>query len=165
MSRVYVSIGSNVERKENICFCVAQLKLHFTRLKLSVVYENEAVGFDGDPFYNLAVGFDTELALADLSKLLREIEDAAGRDRSQPRFSPRTLDIDILLYDDLVTERPVQLPRDEISRYAFVLKPLAEICPDLVHPTKLASFQQLWQEFSQSVKADEQQLTEVELDF
>lgn len=153
MAKVFVSIGSNVQRNTNIKFCLAQLKSLYSGLEISSVYENEAVGFDGDPFYNLVAAFETDNELPVLLARLREIEDQAGRDRTQPRFSPRTLDIDILLYDDLViADEIIQIPRDEITRYAFVLKPLSELCPECVHPVVHKSYRQLWQDFKLSSK-------------
>lgn len=153
MAKVYVSIGSNVQRNKNIKFCLAQLKSLYSGLEISSVYENEAVGFDGDPFYNLVAAFETDNELPVLLDRLREIEDQAGRDRTQPRFSPRTLDIDILLYDDLViADELIQIPRDEITRYAFVLKPLSELCPECVHPVVHKSYRQLWLDFKLSSK-------------
>ncbi len=165
MTQVYVSVGSNVSRNKNICQCLTQLKSRFGDLQLSNIYENDAIGFDGDPFFNLVVGFKTELDLIELSKRLHLIEDLSGRDRSQPKFSPRTLDIDILLYDELVTDQgPVKLPRDEITRYAFVLKPLSELCAEQLHPVKQLSYQRLWNEFKSSEGAKSQNLVRVELD-
>lgn len=148
MTRVYASIGSNVDREANIRAGLQKLQAAFGALTISTIYENEAVGFDGDDFYNLVIGFATDRNVDEVVQVFRHIEDEAGRDRSQPKFSPRTLDIDILLYDDLVrNENGVQVPRDEITRYAFVLKPLAELCPDQKHPELSKTYQTLWDEF------------------
>ena len=82
---------------------------------------------------------------------LRQIEDEHGRDRSGPRFSSRTLDLDLLLYDDVILhEGKLQIPRDEILERAFVLWPLAEIAPALVHPTAKQSYAELWDAFDKS---------------
>lgn len=152
MAKVYVSIGSNVERRKNIQFGLTELKKIVTDICLSPVYENAAVGFDGEPFYNLVASFVTDFSLIELSSKLRMIEDQAGRDRKQPKFSPRTLDIDILLYDDLIyADDKIQIPRDEIVRYEFVLLPLAKLNPTGIHPQLLKSYEQLWHELSQSV--------------
>jgi 2-amino-4-hydroxy-6-hydroxymethyldihydropteridine diphosphokinase len=113
------------------------------------VYESEAVGFSGDAFYNLVVGLDTSLSVAQLSALLKGIEDANGRDRSAPRFCGRTLDIDILTYDQAVGEiDSVRLPRAEILKNAFVLQPLAEIAGAEVHPVVGATYAELWQAYA-----------------
>jgi 2-amino-4-hydroxy-6-hydroxymethyldihydropteridine diphosphokinase len=129
-------------------------------LLLSTVYESAAVGFDGAPFYNLVAGFDTELSITQIVTRLRAIEQEHGRTRDGPKFSPRTLDIDLLTYGDrAVTEGGIELPRDEITYYSFVLGPLAELAGDEVHPLTGKSYRRLWQEFDH----DSQPLWPVEL--
>lgn len=148
MARVYVSIGSNIEREANIRGGVADLQAHFGELVLSQVYESAAVGFDGDNFYNLVAAFETDRAVQEVARILHTIEDEHGRTREGPRFSSRTLDIDMLLYDDLIlTEGKLELPRDEITKNAFVLWPLAEIAPELEHPVLKQSYAALWAAF------------------
>jgi 2-amino-4-hydroxy-6-hydroxymethyldihydropteridine pyrophosphokinase len=148
MARVYVSIGSNIGREQNIRAGVAELRARFGTLILSSVYESEAVGFDGDSFYNLVAGFDTALAPQQVAEALRVIEEAHGRVRNGPRFSSRTLDIDLLLYDDLILhEGKLEIPRDEITKNAFVLWPLAEIAPQLKHPQQGVTYGELWATF------------------
>ncbi|MDH5446264.1 MAG: 2-amino-4-hydroxy-6-hydroxymethyldihydropteridine diphosphokinase [Gammaproteobacteria bacterium] len=151
MSRVYVSIGSNIEPARHVRLAVTALHEYFGKLDISRVFESEAVGFDGDNFYNLVVGLDTELDVNNVNKILHEIEDRYGRERNGPRFSARSIDLDLLLFDDLVmTEDKLVLPREEILQNAFVLWPLAEIAPDLVHPTKKESIAVLWNQFDKS---------------
>jgi len=148
MARVYVSIGSNIGREQNIRAGVAGLQQRFGELILSSVYESEAVGFDGDSFYNLVAGFDTMLSPQQVAAELRAIEEEHGRVRNGPRFSSRTLDIDLLLYDDLILhEGKLEIPRDEITKNAFVLWPLAEIAPQLRHPQLGVSYDALWEDF------------------
>ncbi len=150
MAKVFVSIGSNIDRELYISNALDSLKQHFAHLSISSVYESEAVGFEGDNFYNLVAGFSTDLTLAQLSALLKGIEDENGRCRKGPKFSGRTLDIDILTYDQLIgTPDGVQLPRDEITKNAFVLWPLAEIAGDELHPELQKSYSELWQEYDQ----------------
>ncbi|MFA5625949.1 MAG: 2-amino-4-hydroxy-6-hydroxymethyldihydropteridine diphosphokinase [Thiohalomonadaceae bacterium] len=162
MARVYVSIGSNIDREENIRAGVADLKHCFGKLTLSSVYESEAVGFSGDNFYNLVAGLDTTMSPQQVLAKLHAIEDAHGRERTGPRFSSRTLDIDLLLYDDLALhEGKLDIPRDEILKNAFVLWPLAEIAPALKHPQQDASYQDLWEHFDQR----KQPLWPVEFEF
>jgi 2-amino-4-hydroxy-6-hydroxymethyldihydropteridine diphosphokinase len=117
-------------------------------LQVSAVYENKAVGFAGDNFYNLVVGFDSEREVTELGPIFRDIESDHGRVRGGERFSSRTLDVDLLLYDDLVLkEQGLDVPRDEITRYAFVLRPLAELVPNLIHPELNKTMLTLWQDF------------------
>ncbi len=151
MSVVYLGLGSNVERERNIGFALEKLRETFGEIECSSIYESESVGFDGSNFYNLVVKVDTDKSVGDLLKFLRTVEDAAGRDRSKPKFSPRTLDIDILLVDDLVGEfNSVHLPRDEVLKNAFVLLPLSEIAPYVRHPEKNETFISLWAKFDKN---------------
>lgn len=148
MARIYISLGSNIDRESNTRAGVKALRDAFGELRLSSVYESEAVGFDGDAFYNMVIGCDTNLDVHAANRVLAVIEDSHGRDRSGPRFSSRTLDLDLLLYDNLIIdEQGLKLPRDEILKNAFVLWPLAEIAPALVHPFAGKSCSVLWNEF------------------
>lgn len=150
MTEVFVSIGSNIEREKNIRSGVAALRERFGELRLSTVYESEAVGFQGDPFYNLVASFETDATPEDVVAALRAIEDRHGRVRTGPRFSSRTLDIDLLLYGDAVFDVPVVIPRKEITRNAFVLLPLAELAPDVLHPVTGSSYAALWEAFDKA---------------
>lgn len=159
MTRVYLSIGSNIDRDENIRGGVADLKKIFGAVDLSRVYESESVGFDGDNFYNLVAAINTDMPVEQVSKTVHEIEADHGRTREGPRFSSRTLDIDLLTYDDLVTsENGLQLPRDEITKNAFVLWPLAEIAAEEKHPVLNQSYGDMWNSFDK----DKQSLWPVE---
>ncbi len=154
MARVYVSIGTNIDREQHVRAALEALEAHYGTLQSSLVYETASIGFEGDNFYNLVVGFDTDEAPADVADELRRIEDRNGRVRQGPRFSSRTLDLDLLLYDDLIIEDGrLQVPRDEITKHAFVLRPLAEIAGDRRHPTSGATFTQLWDAFPKDAQA------------
>lgn len=148
MTAIYLSVGSNVERHKNITAALDALAELFGELRISSVYESESVGFDGSNFFNLVVGADTTLAIAELSEALKRIEDDNGRKRTGPKFSPRTLDIDILTYGDFVgVEQGIELPRAEITQNAFVLLPLAEIAPQILHPQLQQTYSHLWREY------------------
>ncbi|MFW1677456.1 2-amino-4-hydroxy-6-hydroxymethyldihydropteridine diphosphokinase [Pontibacter sp. JAM-7] len=151
MTQVFVSIGSNIERDFHIAQALDALTEHFGRLRLSSVYESEAVGFAGDNFYNLVAEFATDLDIARLSQTLKQIEDDNGRCRQGPRFSGRTLDIDILTYADSVgVVQGIELPRDEILKNAFVLQPLAELAPDALHPELKQAYAALWADYDKA---------------
>lgn len=148
MARVYLSIGSNVARERNIDFALRQLEQRYGELVLSGLYESEPVGFEGKPFYNLAAALTSEQSPAELVAVFRAIEEKCGRTRESPKYGPRTLDIDLLLYGDLVCEQNgIKLPREEITRHAFVLRPLAEIAGTRRHPLIKKTFADLWAEF------------------
>jgi 2-amino-4-hydroxy-6-hydroxymethyldihydropteridine diphosphokinase len=156
--QVFISIGSNIERETNVRSAVRALRAQFGELQLSSVYESEAVGFDGDPFYNLVAGFTVEDTPHDVLQgaqqvmtALRAIETAHGRERHNTKFSARTLDLDLLLFGDAdLRSQGLDIPRDEITRYAFVLGPLAEIVPQLAHPLLDNTYARLWHDYQVS---------------
>jgi 2-amino-4-hydroxy-6-hydroxymethyldihydropteridine diphosphokinase len=161
MGLAYIGIGSNVEREQNIRSALTALSTLGSNLRISSVYESPAYGFAGDNFYNLVTGFETSFSPQDLSVKLGQIEDGLGRLRNVPRFSSRTLDLDLLLYDDLVIhEDSLDLPRSDIESYAFVLCPLAEIAADTLHPEKGLKISKIWAEFDKT----EQKIWKVEVD-
>lgn len=145
----YISIGSNIDKEINIPSSLKALAQTFGDLKVSSIYETEPVGFVGDSFYNLVVRFESELSAKEVAKLLRQIELDHGRTRDSQKFSARTLDLDLILYgDQIISDGRLQIPRDEIERYAFVLEPLAEIAPDEKHPISGITYQALWQNYN-----------------
>lgn len=146
MATAYLSVGSNVEPEQHIRQGLEILRQHYGTLSLSPVYRTEAVGFEGDDFLNLALSFNTDDDVEHVAETLDEIENQCGRIRGEARFGPRTLDLDLLLYDDLVINQPgLKLPREEILSYAFVLRPLADLIPGQLHPVAQQSYAQLWQ--------------------
>lgn len=134
MANVFLSIGSNINREANICSCIRQLRQDFGDVRFSRIYETPAVGFEGEPFLNLVAGFATGLSLEGMRDYLHKLEDSHGRVRCKEKFSPRTLDADLLLYDDLNLQPEQNLPHSDILKYPFVLFPLAEIAPSILHP-------------------------------
>lgn len=151
MAAVFVSVGSNIEPADNIRAAVRALRARYAPLSLSSVYESAAVGFAGDNFYNLVLAFETTDEVQQVAAALRAIEDRQARDRRAPRFSARTIDLDLLLYDDLVIERDgIHIPRDEITRNAFVLWPLAELAPERRHPLIGQSYAELWRDYDKT---------------
>ncbi|WP_068544684.1 2-amino-4-hydroxy-6-hydroxymethyldihydropteridine diphosphokinase [Thalassotalea crassostreae] len=153
MAQVYISIGSNIEREQQIVFAVNSLLQEFANVILSSVYECAPVGFIGDNFYNLVALVETDKSPKYIGELLKKLEKQHGRVDFSKKYSARKMDLDILLYDDLIIDEPVQVPRDEIPKNAYVLKPLAEIAADLIHPVINKTYQQLWQEYDQSKQA------------
>ncbi|MFO7602429.1 MAG: 2-amino-4-hydroxy-6-hydroxymethyldihydropteridine diphosphokinase [Gammaproteobacteria bacterium] len=149
LQRAYISIGSNIEPQRHIRLAVQALRETFGALDISPVYESEAVGFEGDKFYNLVVGLATDMSVGEVNGCLHAIEDRYGRERQGPRFSSRSIDLDLLLYNDLKgIYDGVLLPREEVPHHAHVLCPLADLIPTAVHPVLNKSYQQLWQEFT-----------------
>jgi len=148
MAIVYVGIGSNIDAEAMVTAGVHALQREFDQLECSPVYRTAAVGFDGDPFLNLVCRFSTDSDVSEVDRRLHAIEDRHGRRRDGPKFSSRTLDIDLLMYDQQCLQQDsLTLPRGEILRYAFVLRPLADLAPDLLHPQTGTSMAKLWQEF------------------
>ena len=160
-ARVYLSLGSNIAPRRHLRAALRALRATFGELLVSPVYESRAVGFDGANFLNLVVGLDSSLSVGALSRELRHIEEQLGRVRGQEKFSSRTLDIDILTYGQTVGEvGGICLPRDEIEKYAFVIRPLADIDPAGRHPVDGRSYADICAE----VASDPLALWRVELD-
>ena len=151
MLRGYISIGSNIDRDHIIPSSLRALKKQFGKLIISSVYETEPIGFIGAPFYNLVVGFDSDLEVKTVGKILKQMEADHGRVPGGGKFSSRKLDLDLLLYGDLIISKGrMQIPRDEITHYAFVLEPLAEIAPNLEHPILHQIYAELWDAFDKT---------------
>lgn len=147
--RVFVSAGSNIEPRANLEAACTALKEHYGEIELSPLYRSPAAGFSGPDFLNLVVSFRTEERPAEILERLADLEAHAGRDRSAGQFSSRTLDLDLLLYGDRI-DAALKLPHPDIERYAFVLKPLADLAPDLRHPATGAAFSEHWESFTGS---------------
>lgn len=152
--QVFLSLGSNINRTHHIHAGLDALADQFGELQISPVYESKSVGFNGSNFFNLVVGIYTGLNISALSEALKKIEDDNGRSRQGPKFSPRTLDIDILTYGDAVgRDSGIELPRSEITQNAFVLLPLKEIAAEQKHPQLQQTYAQLWQAYDKQSQA------------
>lgn len=133
--KVFIGLGSNVDRLKNIQSCIKIITNKYEKIKLSNIYETKSMGFNGPNFYNLACSFITTHEVHDLKKELNLIEQEHGRSLNETKFSSRTLDIDILYYDKMIlSDGIIQIPRKEIIEYDFVLQPLIDLVPDFVHP-------------------------------
>ena len=148
MPEVYVAAGSNVEPERRIAQAVAELGRGFPGVRFSSWYRNRAEGFEGDDFINLVAGFTTALPVHAVLERLHAIERRCGRERDAPRWAPRSMDLDVLLYGDLVCEEEgLKLPRPDLLKRAYMLGPLAELAPRLRHPTAALTIGELWERF------------------
>ena len=145
MASVYVSLGSNVDAEKNLRLGIDELRHRFGGVSLSGTYRNAAVGFEGDDFLNLVASFDSDLPPPAIQRQIEAIHEMAGRKRGEMKFSARPLDIDLLLYGNLIIDEP-PLPRPDVLDYVFVLGPLAELAPELVHPVTGRTMFEHWQE-------------------
>ncbi|WP_372017794.1 2-amino-4-hydroxy-6-hydroxymethyldihydropteridine diphosphokinase [Pseudoxanthomonas sp. 10H] len=145
-----LSLGSNIDPERHLQAAIAELRAMFGEVVVSPAYRTAAVGFDGAPFVNAAAAVRTTLPLPALEDWLHGLEDRHGRDRSGPRMSDRTLDVDVVFYGDAVVRdgARVRVPRPEL-KHAFVLKPLADIAPAFLDPLSGASLADLWRAHAQ----------------
>ncbi|MDC9726945.1 MAG: 2-amino-4-hydroxy-6-hydroxymethyldihydropteridine diphosphokinase [Candidatus Thioglobus sp.] len=146
MAKIHINIGSNQNREANIAGAIDYLRLNFADIKISDIFESPAEGFEGDDFYNVGVNASTELSVEDVNAVLKNIEKTFGRDRTQPKFSSRLIDLDLVTYEQIV-DIELNLPRDDIMLYSFVLAPLAQLSGADTHPLEKQTYQQLWQDF------------------
>lgn len=148
MALIYIGLGTNVSPELHLKAGLLELQQVFGPLTLSRVFESEAVGFKGTNFLNMVASAQTELSIDAVIQSFKRIELDNGRIKGEKKFSPRSLDIDLLLYDDVVCKKPIELPRGEILFNAFVLWPLAELAPDTLHPVAKQTYSALWQQYN-----------------
>lgn len=149
MAEVHVAAGSNIAPGPRLRQALGLLQSEFGALVVSPAYRNAAFGFAGEDFVNLAIGFTTALPVRETIARLQAIEIACGRPREAPKWAPRAMDLDIVLYDDLVCSEPgLTLPRPDLVRRPYMLKPMADIAPDLMHPTLGKTLGELWAAFA-----------------
>jgi 2-amino-4-hydroxy-6-hydroxymethyldihydropteridine diphosphokinase len=148
VSTAFLGLGSNIDPERNIPSAMRSLAADYPGAGFSPVYRSAPVGFEGDAFINLVARVETDRDPLSLKVALTALEDAHRRDRSAPRWSSRTLDVDILLYDDLWLRSPeLEIPREEVTWMAHVLRPLADLAPGLRHPVLHCTMAELWARF------------------
>jgi len=148
---VYVAAGSNIDPVLRLKQALALMQARFGALSVSRAYRNEAVGFEGPDFVNLVVGFRTREPVDDVRHALQQVEEQCGRPRSAPKWASRAMDLDILLYGDVTRDTPeLRLPRRDLLVRPYMLGPLAEIAPDVRHPTSGQTMRELWTAFDKS---------------
>ena len=148
MATVFLGIGSNESPEENLRLAIRELGNRYGHLDLSPIYKSASVGFDGPDFLNLVARFESDVSVFSICAEIELIHNLAGRKRGSDKWGSRPLDIDVLLYNDLILdERPVHVPRDDILEYSFVLRPIAELAPSQVHPVTGRTMLEHWQEF------------------
>ena len=148
MIHVVLSVGTNNNREYNIRKAVRSIMDVYGKVEMSPVYETDSVGFSGHAFYNLVIGIHSDQSPDRIQQTMHAIEVDAGRIRGKKGHNNRVLDIDLLLYGDQVLHPRLNIPRDEIERYAFVLKPLADLYPHHRHPVSDRSYLEMWKSFA-----------------
>ena len=149
MTYILLSIGSNIERDKNIRYAIHEIAGRYGEINLSPVYETASVGFEGPPFLNLVLGFHSGDELLQIREYLRGIESDVGRVRGRKSFDNRLLDIDVILFGEQdLRSAGYDIPRYEIEKFAYVLKPLADLHPQMPHPVTGKTYHQMWREFS-----------------
>jgi|TARA_B100001057_G_scaffold305886_1_gene306045 2-amino-4-hydroxy-6-hydroxymethyldihydropteridine diphosphokinase len=143
MPEVFISLGSNLDSHQNMRLVKTYLDSYFT-VTYSSLYETPAEGFDGENFLNMVCKFESEKNPYEIRHILKDIEKDMGRTANQKGMSNRVIDLDLILYGDLILkDSELELPSPDIQDYMFVLEPMAEIAPDLLHPTILRTIQDL----------------------
>lgn len=148
MTPVYVAAGSNVEPEANLARACREIALTWPDAIFSHAYRNKAVGFDGPDFINMVLGFHSGDSIGQVLVRLRDVEVLCGRARNSPKWASRAMDLDVLLFGERVEKTDdYTLPRPDLLKRPYMLGPLAEIAPSVVHPTAHKTIAQLWQEF------------------
>lgn len=145
MTRIYLGLGSNISPETHIQDGLQSLQYLFSGVVVSPVYISPAFGFDGDDFHNLVVIAETNLSAEQVVESLRDLEYQHGRPQNAEKYSSRTLDIDLLMYGEFTGDVcGYQIPRNDIYKFDFVLKPLADLVPNEVPPGGHQTFATLW---------------------
>jgi 2-amino-4-hydroxy-6-hydroxymethyldihydropteridine diphosphokinase len=161
MSQVFVALGSNIEPAVRMPQAARLLRRRFEDVRFSNCYCNPAYGFEGPDFVNAVAGFSTVLPIGSLLSAMREIELQCGRAASAPKWAPRPMDLDLLLYGDVVGSGPgYTLPRPDLRKRVYMLGPLAQLAPDVAYPPSGPTIGELWQQYPRT----EHTLVPTELD-
>lgn len=151
MTLAFVSGGSNLEPEQNLLIAARALKGRHPGARFSRCYRNRAVGFEGPDFINFVVELPVAGNAALLKGELECVETQCGRRRDAPKWAPRAMDLDILLFGDVVQDTPgLVLPRPDLLRWGFMLGPLAELAPDVLHPVAKQTMGELWRNFDRT---------------
>lgn len=149
MTIAYVGVGTNIDRDKHAKAAWLELQSLGSNLRCSSIYHCEPVGFDSHPFYNFVIELDTLLSLTEFSQQLRKIEIKYGRAKDAHKLQDRNLDLDIVLFGDVVSSQKPQLPRSDIFKYPFVTQPLYDLCPARVIPQDGRTVSEIWQKMEQ----------------
>lgn len=148
MRDIVLSLGSNIEPEKHIRFAISELTSLYGDLSISPVYQSKSIGFDGPDFLNLVLAFNSDRLLGEIIRFNQAVECKAGRIRGEKTYASRNLDIDVLLFgDENLRNEGKNIPRDEIEKNAYVLKPLSDLIPEGIHPVKGLTYSILWSEF------------------
>ena len=145
MTKVFFGVGSNIKPEENIVLAVREIKDIFDDVIVSPVYKNKSVGFEGNDFLNLVISCSTKMSVYDIGDFIEQVHNLSGRKKKSNKYLSRTLDIDLLMFGDhIIQDSKIHIPRDDILKYSFVLKPLVDIAPESIHPITKSSFSEHW---------------------
>ena len=148
MATIFLGLGSNEAPERNLRLAIRELAARYGELALSPVYRSAAVGFEGADFLNLVVRMESDVTPLEIAAEVERIHNMAGPLRGSDKWESRPIDIDLLLYNDLVDDA-LRIPRGDVLRFSFVLRPLSDIAPEHVHPVTGKTFREHWQEFDQ----------------
>jgi 2-amino-4-hydroxy-6-hydroxymethyldihydropteridine diphosphokinase len=154
VAQVFVALGSNIDPAQRVLQAARALKDSFNDARFSACYRNPAFGFEGADFINAVTGFSTSLPIPSLLQLMRQIEAHCGRLPAAPKWAPRAMDLDLLLYGDEVgSGAGYTLPRPDLLKRVYMLGPLAQLAPDLVYPPSGPTIAELWARFPHAADA------------
>nr|WP_321382160.1 2-amino-4-hydroxy-6-hydroxymethyldihydropteridine diphosphokinase [uncultured Vibrio sp.] len=144
MITAYIGVGTNIDREQHAKVAYRELQQLGEDLLVSPIYECEPIGFSSQNFYNFVIALRTTLSLEELSHCLREIEFKWGREENAQKYQDRTLDLDIVLFGEIISKQKPELPRSDIYKYPFVTKPLYDLEPHLVIPGDGRTVADVW---------------------